>query len=154
MATILCDPGNFIDARDPDRIVVYSRKELWKEDDTANNWDWVDILLDQDVDITNKQLLQGMRHILAQIDDLNAAVATMQQAVSDLQARDAQVVAGVQALQSEVSNLQAQVDAGGTVNLQPITDQVNALAASVATADTESTDIPTDPNAPPPAPTA
>lgn len=80
---------------------------------------------------------------MAQIDDLNAAVATMQQSVTDLQARDAQVVAGVQALQQEVSNLQAQVAANQPVDLSGITTQVNSLASALGGVDVESTDVPT-----------
>lgn len=79
---------------------------------------------------------------MAQIDDLNAAVAAAQQAVNDLMTRDAQVVAGVQALQAEVSNLEQQVAAGTAPDLSGVTAAVNQLAATVATADTEPTDIP------------
>lgn len=79
---------------------------------------------------TNRDLLE---EIMAQIDDLTAAVAAANTALAALQARDATVAAGVTALQAEVTALEAQL--AGTTNppdLSGITAQVNALAAALA----------------------
>jgi len=87
----------------------------------------------------NNALLQAIRDvqggIVAQLDDLLAAVAADQAATDSAVALLNSLQDQVTALQASVADLQAQIDANQPIDLGPVTAQIQGLADSLTAAE-------------------